>query len=128
MNRHEKIDLELPEQQFTKLLSERLRVARAGQGLSQRQLGRRAGIQPSSIAHFETGPRKPTIASLRRLSAALHVTTDYLLGIVDDPGIAAPHDSVRQDIDRLTGSDRELAKEILRMLVERSPSSPSVSG
>ena len=50
----------------------------------------------SSIAHFETGTRKPSFESLRRLAIALEITTDYLLGRVDSPDLAAGRRSVVQ--------------------------------
>ena len=46
----------------------------------------------SSIAHFETGTRKPSFDSLRRLANALEMTTDYLLGRVDEPDLAQAGD------------------------------------
>jgi len=74
----------------------------------------------SSIAHFESGPRKPSFDTLRRLANALEVTTDYLLGRVDDPGLAEGGDPLYRDIGKLTGGDRELAKDFLKMLAERN--------
>jgi len=77
-------------------------------------------LPPSSIAHFETGSRKPSFDTLRRLAGALEVTTDYLLGRVDDPALAEAGDPLYRDIGKLTGEDRELAKDFLKMLAERS--------
>ena len=77
-------------------------------------------MPPSSIAHFEAGSRKPSFDTLRRLATALEVTTDYLLGRVDDPGLAEAGDPLYRDVGRLTGEDRELAKDFLKMLADRS--------
>jgi len=101
-------------------VGERLRAARDLRRWSQSELGSRAGLPPSSIAHFETGSRKPSFDTLRRLAGALEVTTDYLLGRVDDPGLAEAGDPLYRDIGKLTGEDRELAKDFLKMLAERS--------
>jgi transcriptional regulator with XRE-family HTH domain len=62
------------------IFRERLRQAREENNLTQAELGEKTGLPPSSISHFEKGPRKPSFDNLRRLAAALHVTTDYLLG------------------------------------------------
>lgn len=43
-------------------------------------MGRRAGIAPASISHFETGQRVPALESLVKLADALEVSTDVLLG------------------------------------------------
>ncbi len=101
------------------IFRERLKSARELRGYSQEQLAARAGMPPSSIAHFETG-RKPSFDSLRRLANALEITTDYLLGRVDSPELAQTGDPLFRDIGKLTGSDREIAKDFLEMLAKRN--------
>lgn len=49
-------------------------------GLTQAQLGARAGIAPAAISHFETGQRVPSVESLLKLADALSVSVDLLLG------------------------------------------------
>jgi transcriptional regulator with XRE-family HTH domain len=111
----------MTERQPSEIFRERLRTAREKlRDWSQSQLADRAGMPPSSIAHFETGSRKPSFDTLRRLANALEVTTDYLLGRVDDPGLAEAGDPLYRDVGKLTGNDRELAKDFLKMLAERS--------
>ena len=104
----------------SEIFQERLKAARDLRGWSQLDLAHRAGMPPSSIAHFETGSRKPSFDTLRRLTNALEVTTDYLLGRTDDPALAESGDPLYRDVGKLTGRDRELAKDFLRMLTERS--------
>src|SRR5262245_32265633 len=72
----------------SELFQERLRAARELRKWSQSELAGQASMPPSSIAHFEAGSRKPSFDTLRRLANALEVTTDYLLGRVDDPSLA----------------------------------------
>ncbi len=62
----------------------RLRNARDSRGLSQADLARKTGLQPAAISHFETGQRTPSFANLRKLSDALNVSIDYLLGRIDE--------------------------------------------
>jgi transcriptional regulator with XRE-family HTH domain len=102
------------------VFQERLRAARDIREWSQSDLAGRAGLPPSSIAHFEGGSRKPSFDTLRRLANALDVTTDYLLGRVDDPSLAELGDPLYRDVGKLTGRDRELAKDFLKMLAERN--------
>lgn len=97
----------------------RLREARDLRQWSQSDLATRADLPPSSVAHFETGTRKPSFDTLKRLANALEVTTDYLLGRVDDPGLAEAGDPLYRDVGKLTGRDRELAKDFLKMLARR---------
>ena len=60
--------------------ADRLREVRDNRKMSQSELARDAGMQPSAIAHFEAGRRKPSFDNVRALATALHVSADYLLG------------------------------------------------
>jgi transcriptional regulator with XRE-family HTH domain len=104
----------------SELFQERLKAARELRQWSQSDLASQAGMPPSSIAHFESGSRKPSFDTLRRLANALEVTTDYLLGRVDDPSLAEAADPLFRDAGKLTGRDRELAKDFLKMLADRN--------
>lgn len=107
----------------SEIFQERLRTAREQlRKWSQSDLASRAGLPPSSIAHFEAGSRKPSFDTLRRLANALEVTTDYLLGRVADPGLAEAGDPLYRDVGKLTGHDREIARDFLKMLAERTQS------
>jgi transcriptional regulator with XRE-family HTH domain len=93
----------------------RLRELRQAAGLSQNELGRRAGINPGTINHFETGEREPTgrgqvlaladglgIAPDERdrllLLAAAHLLPDNLarLGAID-PAVLLAADILADD-------------------------------
>lgn len=100
--------------------SQRLKAARELRALKQTELAERARLPPSSVAHFEAGSRKPSFDTLRRLATALEVTTDYLLGRVDEPGLAEAGDPLYRDMGKLTGRDREIAKEFLEMLAKKA--------
>ncbi|MBI1393904.1 MAG: helix-turn-helix domain-containing protein [Alphaproteobacteria bacterium] len=104
----------------SEMFKERLKAARDLRGLSQGELAERSGLPPSSIGHFETGSRKPSFDTLRKLANALEVTTDYLLGRTDNPALAESGDPLYRDVGNLTARDRELAKDFLKMLAERS--------
>lgn len=103
----------------SEIFAQRLKAAREIRGLKQTELAEKANLPPTSIAHFEGGSRKPSFDTLRRLATALEVTTDYLLGRVDEPELAEAADPLFRDVGKLTGLDRELAKDFLKMLAER---------
>src|SRR3954467_9316055 len=63
-----------------RLLRDNLRAFREMRGLTQGELGTRAGIAAASISHFETGQRVPSLDSLVKLADALEVSVDALLG------------------------------------------------
>ena len=98
----------------------RLRKARDLRGLSQAELAQRSGLPASSISHFEAGSRKPSFDNLRRLASALAVSTDFLLGRVEEPEATAAADPLYRDFKNLSADDRELTKGFLDMLAKRS--------
>lgn len=102
------------------IFRKRLREAREMRGYKQEQLADLAKMPATTIAHFEAGTRKPSFDSLRKLAIALEITTDYLLGRVDDPELAEAGDPLYRDVAKLSGNDREIAKDFLKMLAERS--------
>lgn len=109
----------------SELFAERLKAARLLRKWTQAELAARAELPPTSIAHFESGSRKPSFDTLRRLAGALDVTTDYLLGRSDDPAISQSDDPLYRHASQLTGADRKLAAEFLEILAARSGASKS---
>ena len=102
------------------IFKDRLRAARDGlRGMSQAELARVTGLPPSSIAHFEGGTRKPSFDNLRKLATALNVTTDYLLGRVEAPDMAAAADPLYRYGAKLTEQNRALVEDFMHMLAER---------
>ena len=102
------------------VFKDRLRIAREGlRGMSQVELAKATGLPPSSIAHFEGGGRKPSFDNLRKLANALNVTTDYLVGRVDEPNMAQAADPLARHGAKLTEENRSLAEDFMRFLAER---------
>ena len=100
---------------------ERLRTAREFRQLSQNELAKRAGLQPSAVSHFETGTRKPSFDNLRRLADALRVTTDYLLGRTDNmDGLTFSADQLNRHYAGLSAEYQEMADDILKMLADKA--------
>lgn len=95
------------------LFPQRLQSIRGKRELSQSELARKAGLQPSAIAHFEAGRRKPSFANIRALATALSVTTDYLLG-TEKAGTTAFRDE-----ENLSDMDRGYIQGIIDMMVSK---------
>lgn len=62
-------------------VGENVRALRDERNLSQGQLAEKIGVTRATIATYESGNRLPSLFKLIRLSRALGVTTDYLLGV-----------------------------------------------
>lgn len=67
------------------VLKDRACELRKAAGLSQKELGEVLGLSQNAISTIESGSRGTTIEKLVLLAEFFHVSTDYLLGITDDP-------------------------------------------
>lgn len=66
-------------------LSSRLREKRKREGLTQKQLEERSGVPQNTISRIEIGSvQEISTRTLVALAQALHVTTDYLLGLEEN--------------------------------------------
>jgi transcriptional regulator with XRE-family HTH domain len=89
--------------------------------LTQDELADRLGFGQSQMNKYENGKSDPTPEVLVRLAKELAVTTDWLLGLVDDP------EAFLQE-QELTPAERKLLsafrrgdfKELVRLAAERS--------
>lgn len=68
-------------------------------------------MQPSAIAHFEAGRRKPSFDNVHALAKALKVTADFLLGSRDAT-------TAFRDEDKLSAKDRLFIQNIIDTMVK----------
>lgn len=78
-------------------------------GLNQTELAQKAGLKPAAINQYESGERKPSFEALIKLSGALKVSTDYLIGsggynsdLLSDPVVKM----ILKTMESLTDSNR----------------------
>lgn len=102
------------------IFPKRLTEARELRGLNQAELASKAGLQASAISHFETGSRKPSFDNLRRLANALNVTTDFLLGRVENVDDLSGADTLHRHFNKLTSEDQKVAEQLIEMLAKKS--------
>lgn len=100
---------------------DRLRAARQLRGLSQSELAEKADLQPSAVSHFETGRRSPSFDNLKALSEALQVTTDFLLGRVEEPGVMGiSTDKLFRHAEKMSSDDLETLTGFAEMLAKKA--------
>jgi len=64
-------------------LGKSVRTRRESAGLTQEQLGDKAGLDPTYISGIERGVRNPSLLSIERLARALGVSISELLNGID---------------------------------------------
>jgi transcriptional regulator with XRE-family HTH domain len=85
-----------------------LKLARALANLSQKELARKAGLDPSHISLIEKGTRRPSLTALERLSSALQIPSDLLLLM------AAEKDDLKfRDPEQIQQAAESLARLVL---------------
>ena len=78
-----------------------LREARSRAGLSQVELGRRAGVTQSVVSAYESAARQPSVPTLARLVAATGLELDMR---VSEPGVTEPNSGMlARRVDRHRG-------------------------
>jgi transcriptional regulator with XRE-family HTH domain len=103
------------------VFARRVKEARENLKWTQSQLGAEARLPTSSIAQFETNARKPSFDTLRRLASAMQVTTDYLLGRVDEPTtVLDSRDALFRHLDKISGDDKKLLEDFAEILANRN--------
>lgn len=65
----------------------RINSALAKCGMLQKDLAKVLGVTDNTISYYCKGVRSPQLEQLPKIAEALNTTTDYLLGITDDPNI-----------------------------------------
>lgn len=64
----------------------RLKEVRKTRKLTQQELAEKMGIPVTSIAHFESGSRKPSLENFYKLIVVLNISADYILGRSEEMG------------------------------------------
>ena len=67
------------------ILGERLKQLRSKKELTQAEMAKEIGISQSTYALYETDKRQPDYDKLFSIAQYFAVSTDYLLGVSDDP-------------------------------------------
>lgn len=82
---------------------ERLREQRNKAGLTQGQVETYEGITKQYLSDLERGRNDPNVWSLiARLAKRYHCSTDYLLGLTDDPSPTGQASEIQRIYDRLS--------------------------
>lgn len=67
------------------MINRRIQDRRQKLNLTQLELAELSGLSQSQISRYEQDANEPTADALIALARALDVSTDYLLGLMDDP-------------------------------------------
>jgi transcriptional regulator with XRE-family HTH domain len=108
------------------LRGERLKQIRTMRGYSQKSLAEALGTVQQQVAKWEIGMNDPSSDTLTRLVTILHCSTDWLLGLVDQPDEQLQVPGLSADERQLVDLYRRgaLPELITRLVTEMSQVQP----
>lgn len=97
------------------MYGERLRQLRKAKKWTMEGVGERLGIKKSSYAGYENESRLPPIDKLQKLAIMYDVSTDYILGLTEDPDPKKDRRDIREFLDKeqLTWNGKPISEEEL---------------
>lgn len=96
-------------------VGKRIAELRFKRGYTREKLSELADISVQFLADIEKGKKSMTIATLRKLSSALLVTTDY---IVNGTAIQNSNSDIISILDSLSDKNKKQAEKILTAFAE----------
>ncbi|MRG86883.1 helix-turn-helix domain-containing protein [Salinibacillus xinjiangensis] len=100
---------------LSKVIGDRIRLLRKKAGLSQEELGHRAGLHPTYIGQLERGEKNATLESIDKVANALRVSLDAIVGFTDTK-ITAQNETLIEIIQYLNKANFEEQKVILKIV------------
>ena len=91
----------------------RLKEARQRSGLKQNELAAMIHVSRQAYSLYERGERRPGWETMIALAKALNVTTDFLLGLTEDPNPALTLDPREQEFVRTYHRLDERGKDMI---------------
>ena len=79
---------------------EKIRYLRLKNNLTSKELSKTLSISESSMSLYESGKRKPSIEFVIKTADYFNVTTDFLLGVSDNP-LINPEKNLRADFSEI---------------------------
>jgi transcriptional regulator with XRE-family HTH domain len=99
------------------LSGDRLRRARERMHLSQEELAAALGTQQQAIQRWEKERVEPNSVTLKQMADVLRVTTDYLLGLSDEPSTYREFEELTPELRKLIFlAERGLTIEAIEVL------------
>lgn len=101
---------------FFQELGLRIATLRKDRGLTQTQLGEMIGVSQQQVVSFEKGRRKVPASALPRLSKALGVSVEELIGAESKPGKRGPTPKLQRQLEQLQDLPRSKQRFVAEML------------
>src|SRR5690242_16139986 len=100
------------------MIGERIQKAREKMGINQSELARRTGLTPSAVWQIEREERVPSSETLNKLCEALEISSDWVLGIIDEPKLDPQLLAMFRNLGKLSERDQQMIMNMYRHLAD----------
>lgn len=100
-------------------LGDRMQELRIDRGLLQKDLADLLHVSIATISHYELNVHLPDAESLVKIAKCLNASTDYLLGITDEPTPIYPDKTVVRLPIKLPDEGKKELTEYIKYLVAK---------
>ncbi|MEK4062771.1 MULTISPECIES: helix-turn-helix domain-containing protein [Paenibacillus] len=115
------------------MFAKRLKQLRKTRKFSMQEVAEAVGVAKSTYAGYESGYRQPTLENTQLIAKKLHTTSDYLIGLTDNPDPMEITNNAREILnqhqlhwDGVPLEEQDL--ELVRMLLERVVQNRAAAG
>lgn len=104
------------------MLGTRIASLRKNKKMTQENIAKRIGIPRSTYSNYEAGNREPDNETLKKIAKCLETSTDYLLGLTDDPNPHSVKDEWTPQLNEKDEKDIALRLEAIAQDIESQTS------
>lgn len=97
--------------------AERLVALRKARGLTQVQLGEKAGLHVVQVRRYETSASEPSLEALRKLAVALNVGSDALVFAADERAPGKNLELHFEAVSQLESDEQQVILEVIEGLL-----------
>ena len=98
------------------IFSEKVVALMDEQGLTEKELSKRANVTESAISYYLSGTRTPRSDVLVRIARALNTSIDYLLGSDDKPSDELQY--LQRNLGKLDPDQLKKAEDVLKAVFD----------
>ncbi|GGE04367.1 hypothetical protein GCM10011571_01690 [Marinithermofilum abyssi] len=95
------------------MFCKRLSQLRKRSNLTQEQLAKELGISRGSLSMYEIGKREPDFLTLQKVAHFFSVTSDFLIGLSDDPHGYGSLPPLYRELTEITEEEIDYLRESL---------------
>lgn len=100
-------------------LGDRIQELRVDRGLLQKDLAKILNVSIATISHYELNVHLPDVETIVKIAKCLNTSTDYLLGIIDEPTPIYNDNTVVRLPTKLPDEGRKELIEYMKYLVSK---------